>query len=103
MDGASQKNRGKKSEKIEEMRWSQLERETERGMRVAVSASFSQTTCPSAETARDPPRFSRIREISGGKRVMQDDGICHNLHCPGKIRLDRAMHGGGLSCPTGRS
>lgn len=26
------------------------------------------------------------------KRIMRDDGICHNLHCPGKIQFDRAMH-----------
>lgn len=30
---------------------------------------------------------------------MQDDGICHNLHCPGKIRLDRAMHGEACHVP----
>lgn len=30
---------------------------------------------------------------------MQDDGICHNLHCPGKIQLDRAMHGGACHVP----
>lgn len=34
-----------------------------------------------------------------GKRIMQDDGICHNLHCPGKIRFDRAMHGGACHVP----
>lgn len=26
------------------------------------------------------------------KRIMRDDGICHNLHCPGKIQFDRPMH-----------
>lgn len=30
---------------------------------------------------------------------MQDDGICHNLHCPGKIWFDRAMHGGACHVP----
>lgn len=30
---------------------------------------------------------------------MQDDGICHNLHCPGKIWFDRAMHGGSCHVP----
>ncbi|KAG8126227.1 putative Diphthine--ammonia ligase protein [Naja naja] len=35
------------------------------------------------------------------KRIMQDDGIGHNLHCPGKIQFDRASQN--TSCPTGRS
>lgn len=35
---------------------------------------------------------------------MQDDGICHNLHCPGKIHFDRAAQERRVSsCPTGRS
>ena len=49
-----------------------------------------------------PSWFFRISEISM-KHLMQDDGICHNLHCPGKMRVDRATQLGALSCPTGRS
>ena len=33
----------------------------------------------------------------GGARIMRDDGICHHLHCPGKIGFDRATHGGACS------
>ncbi|XP_073683575.1 uncharacterized protein [Garra rufa] len=34
-----------------------------------------------------------------GKRIMRDDGICHHLHCPGKMLLDRATRGGSWHVP----
>lgn len=45
-----------------------------------------------------PSWFFRISEISM-KHVMQDDGICHNLHCPRKMRVDRATHLGACHVP----
>lgn len=48
-----------------------------------------------SETLPDSLELGRL----AGKRIMQDDGICHNLHCPGKIQFDRAMHGGACHVP----
>lgn len=33
------------------------------------------------------------------KHLMQDDGICHNLHCPGKMQVDRATQLGACHVP----
>lgn len=42
--------------------------------------------------------FFRISEISM-KHIMQDDGICHNLHCPGKMWVDRMTRLGACHVP----
>lgn len=47
---------------------------------------------------RDLPDSLELGRLAG-KRIMQDDGICHNLHCPGKIRFDRAIHGRACHVP----
>lgn len=46
----------------------------------------------------EPSWFFRISEIKM-KHKMQDDGICHNLHCPGKMWVDRAMYLGACRGP----
>lgn len=50
------------------------------------------------ETLPDSLELGRL----AGKRIMQDDGICHNLHCPGNIWFDRAMRGRGLVMSHGQ-
>lgn len=65
--------------------------------RAVASASFNQTTCPSAETAKPSPTLELGRLAR--KRIMRDDGICHHLRCPGKIWFDRAMRRGACHVP----
>lgn len=45
---------------------------------------------PKPPNPRHSPELGRL----AGKRIMRDDGICHHLHCPGKILFDRATREG---------
>lgn len=65
------------------------------GCRFSIIQSDNMPLSWNNETLPDSLELGRL----AGKRIMQDDGICHNLHCPGKIRFDRAMHGGACHVP----
>lgn len=85
-----------KYEKTEETRWSQLGESTGvEGCSFSIIQSDNMPLSWNSQTLPDSLELGRL----AGKRIMQDDGICHNLHCPGKIRFDRAMHGGACHIP----
>lgn len=60
------------------------------GFGIIQSDIITDAPWPKPPNPRQSPELGRL----AGKRIMRDDGICHHLHCPGKILLDRATREG---------